>query len=196
MPKKHIKSLADGADCQDFVFNNVCVDSRLISPGDLFVALPGNQTDGHHFLPQAKACGAVAAVVCSSYRGPDFGLPLIAVPDTLKFLQESARKKVKESRSKVVAVTGSVGKTTTKDFITHLVSQKYRVASTPGNSNSQIGLPLALLNHFEGTEEIVVVEMGMTLPGQIAGLVSIAPPDIAVITSVALVHAAFFFFLR
>ena len=192
MPEKKIKSLVAGSDFEDLTFNNICVDSRLVNPGDLFVALPGNQTDGHHFIPQAKASGAVAAVVCNSYKVSGCDLPLIAVPDTLQFLQDAARKRVKESQSKVVAVTGSVGKTTTKDFITHLISQKYRVASTPGNNNSQIGLPLALLNHFDGTEDIVVLEMGMTLPGQIAGLVSIAPPDIAVITSIALVHAAFF----
>lgn len=176
----------------DEAITGVSVDSRLIQPGHLFFALEGANTDGHLFLKEVAEKKAAGAVVSKNYPGRIEGLPLIKVDNVLLALQSLCQKMMESRKQKIVAVTGSVGKTTTKDFITTLLSEKYKVASTPGNSNSQIGLPLSLFNHTKGNEEILVLEMGMTHPGQISRLVQLAPPDIAVLTKVALVHACNF----
>lgn len=169
-----------------------CVDSRLLQPKDLFFALPGNSIDGHCFLEEASAKGAVGAVVAKNYAGPSYGLSLMYVPDVLLALQALARTAVSRSSTTVVAITGSVGKTTTKDFVAALLKKKFSVAQTPGNYNSQIGLPLAILNCSTGREDVLVLEMSLSEKGQIAKLVSIAPPDIAILTGTALVHAQYF----
>src|SRR5690606_19958346 len=117
------------------------------------------RVDGHAFLLEVAAKGGYAAVVAKDYQGPDFGLLLIRVDDPLKALQDLAKNVLALSKTKVVAITGSVGKTTTKDFIASLLKQKYSVVSTPGNSNSQIGLPLSILNHFKADADIFVLEM-------------------------------------
>lgn len=176
----------------DVIPTGYCVDSRCVKPGELFFALPGARADGHTFLAQVAAAGVCAAVVSRTYQGPDHGLHLIAVDDVLVALQVIARTCLEHHRCTVVAVTGSVGKTTTKEFLRVLLSPRYRLAASPGNSNSQIGLPLAILNHTRGDEELLILEMGMTLPGHIEQLVGIAPPDIALITTVALAHAGSF----
>ena len=165
------------------------MDSRHAKPGNLFFALKGERTDGHAFLEDVAKKGCSAAVVAKNYDGPDYGLVIIRVDDVLHTLQMLAKSVLEESTSRIIAVTGSLGKTTTKDFIHSLLKHKYRVAASPGNYNSQIGLPLAILNHLKGDEEFVILEMGMTEAGQINKLVNIAPPEIAVITTVALVHA-------
>lgn len=169
-----------------------CIDSRSINGGELFFALKGERVDGHHFLQEISQKGALAAVVSQDYRGESYGLHLIPVPDPLRALQDLAQTVLAKSGARVVAITGSLGKTSTKEFTKHLLSTKYRVAASPGNSNSQVGVPLAILNESAGDEEIFVIEMGMTLPGHIARLVQIAPPEVAVLTNVALVHACSF----
>lgn len=169
--------------------SGAAVDSRLLKPGDLFFALPGEHVDGHSFLEAAASAGASGAVVNRHYRGPDYGLPLLYVPDPLHSLQELAKTVLKASAASIVAVTGSLGKTTVKGFITSLLRHHFKVAASPGNSNSQIGLPLSILNHTSVRDEIIVLEMGMTLPGHISKLIAIAPPEVAVMTTVALVHA-------
>lgn len=168
------------------------VDSRGVKPGQLFFALKGEHVDGHAFLHDVLRAGAIGAVVSKSYQGSCEGLPLFAVDDVLEALQNLARDYIRASKSLIVAVTGSLGKTTTKEFLGQLLSQRYRTAVSPGNQNSQIGLPLAICNHTNGSEEVLVLEMGMTLPGQISQLIAIAPPDVALITSVALAHAGNF----
>jgi UDP-N-acetylmuramoyl-tripeptide--D-alanyl-D-alanine ligase len=170
----------------------VSVDSRLIMPGTLFFALKGAKSDGHDFLKQASEGGAEAAVVEESYRGPAFGLKLHHVQDTLKALQTLAGQVQKSRKAKIIGITGSVGKTTTKEFLYQLLKGTFKAGKSPGNMNSQIGLPLALLNELKGDEDYAVLEMAMTHPGQISSLVEIAPPDYAMVTSVQLVHAANF----
>lgn len=169
--------------------SKAAVDSRKVVPGALFFALKGASLDGHAFLQDAKDKGARGAVVSEDYSGSSFDLNLFRVRDPLKTLQEIAKIKQRQRKSQIVAITGSVGKTTTKDFISHLLSQKFKVGKSPGNANSQVGTPLAILNELTGDEDIVVLEMGMTHPGNILRLVEIAPPDVAVITSIHLVHA-------
>ncbi|MGZ3733286.1 MAG: Mur ligase family protein, partial [Parachlamydiaceae bacterium] len=141
------------------------VDSRLTKKGDLFFACPGNKSDGHEFLKEVSMKGAVAAVVSHDYKGDHFGLPLIRVAHPQFALQSLAKHHLSSLSTKVVAITGSAGKTTTKGFLAQLLSLKYRIAATPGNYNSQLGLPLTLLNHLSGNEEYIVLEMGMTQAG-------------------------------
>ncbi len=167
------------------------IDSRMVGPGDLFFALPGERVDGHRFLGGVKERGGVGAVVEKEYLGPDFGLALIRVEGVEKTLQEMARKDLEESGARVIGVTGSVGKTTTKDFLKELLKAKYRVGSTPGNYNTRLSLPLSILNR-EGGEEVFVLEMGISQPGGMERLLGIAQPEVAVVTKVALSHAAFF----
>lgn len=168
------------------------IDSRLVKPGALFFALKGTHFDGHDFLEKVFQNGARGAVVAKSYSGSSFGMELFHVESPFHALQELARRKQQERKALIIAVTGSVGKTTTKEFVAHLLSAKYKVGKSPGNANSQLGIPLTILNELKGDEEIVIFEMGMTHSGNIKRLVEIAPPDIAIITAVELVHAANF----
>lgn len=179
----------DNSSLSDVLIKGFCVDTNLLIPGQLFFALSGNKTDGHYYLEKAASLGAIAAVVKSSYTGPDYNLPLIRVDDPLMSLQLLTKNLIAKSHAKIIAITGSVGKTTTKDFITTLLRKKFKVCSTHGNQNSQIGMPLSILNHTSGDEDILVLEMSLSEKGQIAKLVDIAPPDLAVLTTVALVHA-------
>jgi UDP-N-acetylmuramoyl-tripeptide--D-alanyl-D-alanine ligase len=175
--------------CQnDALIDGYAIDSRAVQPGNLFFALPGKKTDGHHFLFEAAQKGAKAALVSKTYRGKSFGLCLLAVEDVRAALQKLAHRACNE---RVIAITGSVGKTTTKEFLAHLLSAKYRIFKTEGSFNSQLSLPLALLNK-EGAYDFLVLEMGMTERGEIARLVQVAPPEIAVVTKIALAHVAYF----
>ncbi|HXF29263.1 MAG TPA: UDP-N-acetylmuramoyl-tripeptide--D-alanyl-D-alanine ligase, partial [Chlamydiales bacterium] len=170
-------------------YSGVYVNSKEVKAGALFFAIPGAKTDGHLFLQDAAMNGAKAAVVRKEYSGDSFGLTLIRVDDTLQALQKAAEKWRKQSLAKVIAITGTVGKTTTKDFLFQLLKTKYKVSASSGNKNSQIGLATVLLNETRGDEDFLVMEMGMTLPGHIKRLTEITPPHIALITEISLVHA-------
>lgn len=172
--------------------NGIAADSRKVRPGDLFFALPGEQTDGHLHLASAAANGAVAAVVIDTYDGPSHGLILLPSNDVLKALHTLAKNYLKTKNVQVIGITGSIGKTTTKDFVYQLLKQKFRVSASPGNSNSKIGLPLTILNHLEEDDELLILEMAMDNPGQITQLIDIAPPSVALITTVGLVHVCYF----
>ncbi len=174
------------------IITGYAVDSRKILPGQLFFALPGQRVNGHAFLREVKNKGAIGAVVSKETLPTDLDLPCIVVNDPLAALQKIASQLIINSQQRVVGVTGSVGKTTTKTFIYELLSPSYRIAVSSGNSNSQIGLPLTILNDSSAQDELLVLEMGMTEPSHILQLVAIAPPEVALITTVALVHAANF----
>ena len=173
----------------------VSIDTRTIRPGDVFVALRGERFDGHAFVAQALEAGASTAIVSESWRdGPDAReLPLALssritpVTDTLEALGGLARAVRRKSGAKVIAVTGSVGKTSTKDLITAMACRVGRVVSTSANQNNEIGVPLTLLSMAVDTE-VAVVEMGMRAAGQIAALERIAEPDVGVVTNVHPVH--------
>ncbi|MCB1135002.1 MAG: hypothetical protein KDK78_01935 [Chlamydiia bacterium] len=173
----------------DIPIQSIAIDSRLVGVGALFCALPGARVDGHAFLAQAAAAGAIASLVDSRYSGPDYGMHLLRCNDTLGTLQHMARQRLRSRRVPVVAVTGSVGKTTTKEFLRSILSVKWDVSATPGNANSQVGLPLYLLNEME-EPELWLLEIGISLPGEMDRLTAIAAPDCALITQVGLVHAA------
>lgn len=173
------------------VITHVAFDSRNVKIGSLFFALSGEKVDGHHFLEEVAKKGAVAAVVSSAYQGPNFGMDLIPVLDVKQALQDLAREVFKEKTPLVIGVTGTVGKTTAKEFIAGVLSEKFRVAKNPGSMNSQVGLPLTVLN-WDGKDEILVLEMGMSEKGEITRLTEIAPPQLGVLTKLSLVHSAFF----
>jgi len=166
-------------------------DSRLVQPGDLFFALKGEKVDGHAYLKDVAGRGALAAVVSKEYRGDNFGLQLLAVDDVIGALHRLAKKAFSLRKCRVVGVTGSVGKTTTKEFAATLLEGQFVVGKTPGNANSQVGMPLSILNSSDD-EEVFVMEMGMSVPHEIERLIEIAAPEIALVTKVALAHAAFF----
>ncbi len=162
---------------------SVSTDSRTIKPGDCFFAVVGDNFDGHNYVGQAIAKGAVCAVVSTDVKGA----PILKVADTVKALGDFARHYRQQARYKVVAITGSVGKTTTRQIAYHVLSQHFRVSQAQKNFNNQIGLPLTLLDADEEAQ-IVVAELGTNYPGEIAYLTRIALPDIAVITSVCSTH--------
>src|SRR6516225_9714861 len=165
---------------------HVVTDSRLVRGGDLFVALPGEQFDGHSFLGEAREAGAAGALV-SRVRPDLVGLTQIEIPDTLRGLQRMAAAYRGELRLKAVAVTGSNGKTSTKEMTASVLGERRSVSKTVGNFNNHIGLPLTVLA-ASGADEVGVFEMGMNHPGELAPLCEIARPDFAVITNVGVAH--------
>jgi len=176
---------------RDVSLSGYAIDSRKVEKGDLFFALSGNRIDGHTFIPDAIKRGAAAAVVLESFVDENISIPLLRVPSVLEALQKGAQAALKKRSSKVIAITGSLGKTTTKTFITALLSQKYKVFASPQSYNSQVTLPLSILMSG-GDEEYLILEMGMSEPGQIQKLVEIAPPDYALLTAIAVQHVVHF----
>jgi UDP-N-acetylmuramoyl-tripeptide--D-alanyl-D-alanine ligase len=173
------------------VVKGVCIDSRQVEKGSVFFALKGERVDGHAFLEEVAKKGAVGAVVLHSYSGDDFGLPLLYVKDVMEALHTLAKEAMSHLVCQIVGITGSVGKTTTKDFLATLVEGSFHYAKSPLSYNSQATFPLTILN-AKGDENLFILEMAMSEPGQIKELVSIAPPDIGVITKIGRSHTAFF----
>jgi UDP-N-acetylmuramoyl-tripeptide--D-alanyl-D-alanine ligase len=168
------------------------IDSRTVQAGELFFAVKGERMDGHDFVTQALEKGAVAAVVRKDQL-PRYSVAtgLLAVDDTLAALQTLATATRRLWGKPLVGVTGSTGKTTTKDAIAHVLSTRFRVLKSRGNFNNHFGLPLMLLK-LEQEHDIAVIEMGMSHAGEIAALAKIAQPEIGVVTNVAPVHLEFF----
>src|SRR4051812_127502 len=168
------------------------IDSRTVCSGELFFAVIGERLDGHDFVAAAFERGAVAAVVRKDQleRFADKSR-LLAVDDTLVALQALATAVRKVWGKPLIGVTGSAGKTTTKDAIAHVLSAKFRVLKSEGNFNNHFGLPLMLLK-IEPEHDVAVIEMGMSHAGEIRALAKIAQPEIGVVTNVAPVHLEFF----
>jgi UDP-N-acetylmuramoyl-tripeptide--D-alanyl-D-alanine ligase len=168
------------------------IDSRSVNSGELFFAVKGERLDGHDYVSQALQNGAVAAVVRRDrLRGYADQSGLLAVEDTLSALQSLATAVRKLWGKQLVGVTGSAGKTTTKEAISHVLSARDRIFKSQGNFNNHFGLPLMLLK-LESEHDGAVIEMGMSHAGEIAALARIAEPDIGVVTNVAPVHLEFF----
>ena len=168
------------------------IDSRTVQPGELFFAVKGERLDGHDYVEAALRRGAAAAVIrkdqLARYRDPK---GLLAVDDTLVALQTLATAVRKLWGKTAIGITGSMGKTTTKEAVAHLLSTRYRVHRTKGNFNNHFGLPLGLLT-LEPEYDLAVVEMGMSHAGEIAALAHIALPSQGVVTNVAPVHLEYF----
>ena len=183
---------AQGAFDRELTAQAYSIDSRNIKPGELFFAVKGERLDGHEFVPQALQNGAVGAVVrrdrLASFAERE---NLLAVEDTLIALQSLATAVRKLWGKQLVGVTGSAGKTTTKEAISHVLASRDRVFKSQGNFNNHFGLPLMLLK-LEPDHDVAVIEMGMSHAGEIAALAKIAQPEIGVVTNVAPVHLEFF----
>jgi len=170
---------------EDVVFFGANNDTRVLTPGQLFIVLQGAR-DGHDFIPAAMEKGA-AAVLCSRKVG-DY--PAIYVEDPRLALGQIAREELRRIGAKTVAVTGSVGKSTTKEMIASVLESTYRTSKTPANHNNDIGMPMAILAMPEDTE-VAVLEMGMNHFGEISYLSDIAHPDVAVIINIGTAHIEF-----
>ncbi|MCL7451640.1 MAG: UDP-N-acetylmuramoyl-tripeptide--D-alanyl-D-alanine ligase [Anaerolineae bacterium] len=189
----------------DVELRSAVIDSRLAGPGSLFIALRGEHSHGQDFVADAFAQGAVAAITekappgamceCLYLTGQaesdawrQEGLPLcLVVPDSLKALQQAAAYWRRQHDPRVVGITGSVGKTTSKEVIAAVLAQEYHILKSEGNYNNEIGLPLTLL-HLTARHQCVVLEMGMYDIGEIAQLAEIALPQVGVVTDVGPVH--------
>jgi len=174
---------------RDFEVAGISTDSRTVKPGDLFVALVGGNFDGHDFLRRALASGACGAVYSRDFPigKEDCQKVFLKVPDTLAALGDIARAYRKGLSATVVAITGSNGKTTTKEMTRHILETRMPTAASPASFNNFVGLPLTLFGADAATR-VVILEMGTNHPGEIARLADIAAPDIGVITNVGHTH--------
>jgi len=159
----------------------VSFNSRQVVPGDLFVALVADN-DGHQYIQDALQRGAVAVLVDDQHDIPN-DVPAVVVPDTLIALQQLGAFRRQELNPKVVAITGSNGKTTTKDMTAAVMAKRYKTFKTPENFNNEIGVPMTLLTMPADTE-VLVVELGMDRPGQLTALSKLVVPDVAIITMI------------
>jgi len=189
------------------VITEAVVDSRQTIPGSLFVAIPGDKVDGHDFVEEAFRRGASFALIqrdvdaslrtldlravssAESYQGVDFSIPLcLRVDNTVAALQQIARFWRRKLNLRVIGITGSVGKSTTKEMVAEVLSTRYHTLKSPGNLNNEIGLPLTMTRLSSGYQH-AVLEMGFYVPGEIAFLCDIAQPQVGVVTNVGTVHA-------
>jgi len=189
------------------VITEAVIDSRQVIPGSLFVAIPGEQTDGHNFIAEAFKRGASFALIqrdvdgsfptldlrsvssADSFPEHDLTGPVcLRVENTVAALQKIARYWRRKLDLRVIGITGSVGKSTTKEMATEVLSTRYRTLKSPGNLNNEIGLPLTVLRLSSGHQR-AVLEMGFYVPGEIAFLCDIALPQVGVVTNVGTVHA-------
>ena len=171
--------------------SSLSTDSRTTRPGDLFVALHGDNFDGHQFVDQALQRGGIGAIVETEFGGkiaPEFCL--LRVADTLAAYQQLAANYRQSLGIKVVAITGSNGKTSTKDFTASVLARRFQVTKTEGNFNNHVGLPRTILQ-ASSADEIGVWEIGMNHPGEIAPLATIARPHVAIITNIGVAHIEF-----
>ena len=171
----------------EIVINGVTIDSRKIQQGNLFIPFKGDKTDGHQYVEAAIQNGAAASFWQKDVPNPPQHLPLIYVSDPMTSIQSLAKSYRNELDLKVVGITGSNGKTSTKDITTNLLSLKYKVQKTEGNYNNHLGLPLTVLSLEEDTD-IAVLEMGMSGRGEIDFLTKLAEPDVVVITNIGESH--------
>lgn len=179
------KPQLNGADTEVKEASCVVIDSRKIEPGGVFIATKGERVDGHSFIPDVIRKGAFG-IICER-EIENSGVPYILVEDSFKALKSLAEFYRKQLSVKVVGITGSVGKTSTKEFIASVLSVKYKVLKTKGNFNNEVGLPLTVLSIRE-EHEIAVLEMGISDFGEMHRLSKIARPDICVMTNIGQCH--------
>jgi UDP-N-acetylmuramoyl-tripeptide--D-alanyl-D-alanine ligase len=181
----------DGRASGDWRATGVSIDSRTVGRGDLFVALPGERFDGHDYVGTALGQGAAAAMIARDLPGLPADAPLLRVADTMTGLAALARAARRRSRAKICAVTGSVGKTGTKEALALVLRGQGKTAASAGNLNNHIGVPLSLAR-LDADQAFAVFELGMNHPGEIAPLSDLVRPDVAIITTVEAVHLEFF----
>jgi len=173
------------------LIERISTDSRTIKKGELFVALRGENFDGHKFVEATAKAGAAGAIVDLKWNGKVPGkFVIIRAEDTLLAYQNLAANYRKALSLKVLAITGSNGKTSTKDFAASVLGRKFRVAKTQGNFNNHVGLPRTILE-ARSDDEVAVWEIGMNHPGEVAPLAKIAAPDAAIVTNIGVAHMEF-----
>jgi UDP-N-acetylmuramoyl-tripeptide--D-alanyl-D-alanine ligase len=173
------------------VVDKISTDSRTVKPGELFVALRGDNFDGHKFVEDVAKAGAGGAIVDLAWKGKvPVNFAILRAEGTLRAYQNLAANYRKSLPLKVIAITGSNGKTSAKDFAASVLARKFRVTKTEGNFNNHVGLPRTILE-ATSVDEIAVWEIGMNHPGEIAALAQIAAPDDAIITNIGIAHIEF-----
>lgn len=182
-----IGGLNDISEWESVNVAGVAIDSRKVATNNLFIPLRGEKVDGHSYVEKAKAQGAAVSLWQQDVPNPPKNFPIIVVENTETALQELARAYRKELPVKVIGVTGSNGKTTTKDMTAALLATTYKVHKTSGNYNNHLGLPLTILSMEEDTD-VAVLEMGMSSRGEIEFLSKLARPDLAIITNIGESH--------
>src|SRR3989449_1141141 len=194
LPLSQIAQFAGGAILSGdgtVLIQKVSTDSRTLKPGDLFVALRGQNFDGHNFVEPAARAGAAGAIVESTWNGKiPKNFALIRTEDSLWAYRELAPNYRKSLTLNVVAITGSNGKTSTKDFTAAVLARRFRVTKTEGNFNNHVGLPRTILE-ATSQDEVAVWEIGMNHPGEIAALAKLAAPAVAIITNIGVAHIEF-----
>ncbi|PIC79472.1 UDP-N-acetylmuramoylalanyl-D-glutamate--2,6-diaminopimelate ligase [Sporosarcina sp. P18a] len=178
---------AEGQHIAEQQVTGVCIDSRNVKAGDLFIPFRGEQVNGHQYVKGAIEQGAIASLWLKDEPNPPAGLPLLFVEDSELALQQMARSYRSELRCTVIGVTGSNGKTSTKDLIAGVLSPYRKVKKTEGNFNNELGLPLTLLS-VEDDTEVAILEMGMSDFGEISFLSTLAQPQFTVITNIGEAH--------
>ena len=163
------------------------IDTRTLSPGDTYIAIVGDTHDGHDFIDRAIEAGATTVV--TEQEVPDStAAEVVRVDSTLGWITEQASAKVREAQPRIVAITGSVGKTTTRNAVVYVLSQDFEVVSADGNLNTPLGLSLMVLNREIGSDTVVVMEMGARFEGDIKELTGLFPPTVSIVTNVQGVH--------
>lgn len=192
LPLSEIAALSGGrlSGNDGITVSRVSKDTRSIAPGDLYLALRGGNFDGNEFVAAAAQSGAVAAIVDRDAAAPA-GFPLIRVDDSLAALQKLASGWRDRLSLRVAGITGSSGKTSTKELTAAVLAARFRVNKTQGNLNNHFGLPLTVLSASQA-DQAAVWEMGMNHPGEIAPLAAIARPDVAIVTNIGVSHIEFF----
>lgn len=180
-----------GINTADWQASGISIDSRSVDAGDLFVALPGPNFDGHKFVEKALEKGASAAMIKSSAVGMPTSIPQLTVDDTYKALRDLGDFSRNRNAGKIIAVTGSVGKTSVKESIAHLLGKQDKTVATTGNLNNDIGVPLSLAR-LPADTRYGVFELGMNHAGELRALSQLVRPHVAVITNVEAVHLEFF----
>jgi UDP-N-acetylmuramoyl-tripeptide--D-alanyl-D-alanine ligase len=177
-------------DGKSFI-DKISTDSRTLKRGELFVALHGENFDGHNFVESAAKAGAAGAIVDSTWKGkvPE-NFALILAEDSLQAYQKLAASYRRSLSLKVVAITGSNGKTSTKDFAAAVLARRFRVTKTDGNFNNHVGLPRTILE-ATSQDEVAVWEIGMNHPGEVTALAKLAAPDVAILTNIGVAHIEF-----
>jgi len=185
-----VGAINDFDQWRDVSVTSVAFDSRHLQPGGLFIPLNGEQ-DGHKFVQSAIDHGAVATLWAKDLATAPADFPVIQVADSLKALQALAQYYLLKIYPRVVAITGSNGKTTTKDMVAAVLATQFNVTKTNANFNNEIGVPMTVLS-MEPNTEMLVVEMGMDRPGQLDFLSNLVKPDVAIVTMIGEAHIEFF----
>ncbi|WP_075526775.1 UDP-N-acetylmuramoyl-tripeptide--D-alanyl-D-alanine ligase [Sporosarcina ureilytica] len=190
--KERLKTVADwlqvdGQHVGEVIIHGVSIDSRTVKEGDLFIPFRGEQVNGHRYVQNAIEQGAAASLWLKDEPNPPENIPLLFVEDAELALQEMARAYRSELNCKVIGITGSNGKTSTKDLVASVLSPYANVKKTEGNFNNELGLPLTILS-LEKDTDFAVLEMGMSGFGEISFLSTLAKPDYVVITNIGEAH--------